>query len=76
MKKPNLTETFFYSNLKFLITNQTQFAKECDLSRRTLQDIIYGSTPNPGILKIIKIASALNVSIDDLIYKDLTKENN
>lgn len=67
---------FLQSNLKHLITNQIQFCKQTEIKRSTLQDIIYGKTPNPGILTIMKIACTLNVSIDDLIYKDLTKENN
>ncbi len=67
---------YLQSNLKLLISNKLQFAKKTNIPRRTLEDIIYGNTPNPRIDTIMKIASELNISIDDLIYKDFTKENN
>lgn len=67
---------FLQSNLKILITNQMQFSKKTNIPRRTLQSLIYGDRQDPRISTIMKIASELNISIDDLIYKDFTKENN
>lgn len=66
---------FLQSNLRFLITNQAQFSRDSEIPKRTIQEIIYGKNKNPRIDTLMKIASALNISIDDLIYKDLTKEN-
>lgn len=65
---------YLQSNLKLLVTNQVQFAKNTNIARRTLQEIIYGKVTNPRIDTIMKIASELNISIDDLIYKDFSKE--
>lgn len=76
MKKIKLEETFFNSNLKFLIKNISNFCSINEIKIRTFQDVYYKKVKNPRIDTIIEIASALNISIDDLIYKDLTKENN
>lgn len=67
---------YLQSNLKILINNKSQFAKKTNIPKRTLENLIYGDRQDPRISTIMKIASELNISIDDLIYKDFTKENN
>ena len=48
-------------------------AKKANIPFRTLQDIIYKSTSNPGIKSIILIAESFNLTLDELVLKDLSK---
>lgn len=73
MKKNELEKTFFYTNIKILIPNMLQFSKNNNIAYTTMQNIIY-KTNKPSIDIIILIAKGLNISIDDLIYKDFSKE--
>lgn len=45
--------------------------REAGLHRNFISNLLQGKSKNPGIDSIIKIASALNVSIDKLIGKEL-----
>lgn len=67
---------FLQSNLKLLIPNVSKFSKDNNIPKRTIESIIYGTRKNIGIETIINIAEALNISLDDLILKDLTKSDN
>ena len=42
----------------------------------TIQQIFSGRTEDPRISVVIKLAKIYGVSIDDLLLKDLEKENN
>ena len=44
-----------------------------EIPYRTLQDLIYGKITNPKLDTIIKLSKFFNVTIDDLINKDLSK---
>jgi len=47
--------------------SQDKLSKLADITFHTIAKIESGSTSNPGIETVIKIAKALNVSLDDLI---------
>ena len=47
--------------------SQDQFSKKADLAFHTIAKIEAGSTPNPTIETVKKIADALGVSLDDLM---------
>ena len=47
--------------------SQDQLSKKSDLAFHTIAKIEAGSTPNPTIETVKKIADALGVSLDDLI---------
>lgn len=69
---------FFNSNLKFLmkLNNMTQvdLAKKMDTSRQNVNQIM--STEYPKVQTLIKLKEIFQVSIDDLLLKDLSKEEN
>lgn len=73
MKDTELEKTNFYNNIKHLIPNPKEFSRNCNIEYRTLQNIYY-KISKPSIDKIIILSKALNISIDDLLYKDFTKE--
>ena len=64
---------FFIKNLKFLQKNYTlkEFSRITNIPYRTLQDIIANNANNPKADTLIKIKLAFNISIDDLLLKDL-----
>jgi transcriptional regulator with XRE-family HTH domain len=47
--------------------SQDTLSKKADLAFHTISKIEAGSTPNPTIETLRKIANALNVSVNDLI---------
>jgi transcriptional regulator with XRE-family HTH domain len=47
--------------------SQDQLSKKADLAFHTIAKIEAGSTPNPTIETVAKIAKALDVSVDDLL---------
>jgi transcriptional regulator with XRE-family HTH domain len=49
--------------------SQDQLSKKADLAFHTIAKIEAGSTPNPTIETVAKIAKALDVSVDDLLNK-------
>ena len=51
---------------KKLGISQDRLPKLADVTFHTIAKIESGSTPNPGIETVIKIAKALNVTLDDL----------
>ena len=67
---------FFLKNLKYLQNDMSlmEFSKKLNISYRTLQDIYARNSNNPKADTLIKIKLAFNISIDDLLLKDL--ENN
>lgn len=66
---------FLQSNLKYLITNISKFSRDNNIPKRTIESIIYGTRTNIGIETIVNIANALNISLDDLVLKDLSKSD-
>lgn len=73
MKLNELEKTHFYENLKILIKNMKQFSEKNNIKYNTLQNTIY-QINKPSIDVVILISKGLNISIDDLLYKDFTKE--
>ncbi len=67
---------FFNKNLKFLIKNnginQNKLANLMGITRQTVNKIM--KTQNPTISTVIKICDIFQISIDDLINKDLESE--
>lgn len=51
--------------------NQNQLAEKLNLSRQQINRYIKGQEPNYD--RLIKISEIYNVSIDDLLKKDLSK---
>jgi transcriptional regulator with XRE-family HTH domain len=49
--------------------SQDQLSKKANLAFHTIAKIEAGSTPNPTIETVTKIAKALEVSVDDLLNK-------
>jgi len=50
--------------------SQEKLARLADISYNTIVKIETGSTPNPGIKTISKIAKALGVTVDELINEE------
>ena len=66
---------FFQSNLKYLtsnILNQNQLALKLGVTRQTITTWL--KTNDPRASTLIKIANVYNISIDDLLLKDLTSD--
>lgn len=67
---------FFSKNLDYLTKtkiNQSQLAEKLELSRQCISGYLkQGKEPKYNIL--IKISEIFNVSIDDLLKKNLSKE--
>lgn len=68
---------FFLKNLKFLQGKMklTELSSKTNISYRTLQDIYKNNSNNPKADTLIKLKEAFNISIDDLLLKDLELEN-
>lgn len=70
---------FFNSNLEYLTKNkslnQNQLANKLNVSRQSIQGYIkQGKQPKYELL--ITICNLYNISIDDMLTKSLSKENN
>ena len=64
----------FTENLKFLTKtkiNQNQLSIKLGINRQTITKYLNGS--EPSFDKLIKISEIYNVTIDDLLKKDLSK---
>lgn len=62
----------FFMDKKNMSANY--LAELSGMYRSVLINIINGITKNPDILTIVKIANALRISVDDLLYKDFRKD--
>ncbi len=51
-----------------------KLAKDCKLSRTTLDDIEKGRVKNPGIMQICKICKGIGKSPNDIIPEELWRE--
>ena len=69
---------FFKENLKYLTKNteinQNKLASILGISRQSITSLL--NTDNQRANTLLKISQIYNVSIDDLLKKDLSKENN
>ena len=69
---------YFNSNLLFLMNknnmNKNQLALKLNVSRQNVQQIV--NTLNPRATTIIEISKIFNISIDDLLLKDLSSNSN
>lgn len=50
------------------------FSKKIGVDMGTISDFANGVTENPNMRTLIKISQALNIKLEDLLYKDLRKE--
>ncbi len=68
---------FFYNNLKFLFKNvdKKSFCLKNGIAYRTFQDIYFGITKDPRMSFLIQISQGLSISLDDLIFKDLSTQD-
>ena len=68
---------YFNTNVKYLCsstnTTLTQLAELLNTSKQSLNSIL--NTNNPTAKIIIKISQIFIISIDDLLLKDLSKDN-
>lgn len=68
---------YFKKNLKFLTEsteiNQNQLAIKLDISRQAITSML--KTDDPRASTLIKISEIYNISIDDLLKKDLSQNN-
>ena len=67
---------YFLKNLSFLQGNKSlaQFSRDTNIPYRTLQDIFAKKVNYPKTETLIKLRDHFNILIDDLIFKDLSKE--
>lgn len=67
---------FFNSNLKFLFKtiDKKAFCLKNGIAYRTFQDIYSGITKDPRMSFLIQMSKGLSISLDDLIFKDLSSE--
>ncbi len=69
---------FFKENLKFLtqkgICNQNQLSQKLNCTRQTINSYINGKG-EPSFDKLIVISQIYNVTIDNLLLKDLSSES-
>lgn len=65
----------FIKNLKYLTTNtevnQNQLAIKLGISRQSINNMLRNKKLDPKASTLIKISKIYNISIDDLIFKDL-----
>lgn len=79
-----MKKNYFYSNVKYLIEKNYisiySFVKtHKEFKQNTLQDYLKrnnDSTIYPKLDNVLMLAEVFNLSLDDLVYKDLSKENN
>ena len=67
---------YFTKNLKFLTEtkiNQNQLAQLLGIQRQAITKYLKGQEPNYE--RLIKISEIYNISIDDLLKKDLSQNN-
>ena len=68
---------FFGKNIKYLTKNteinQNQLAKKLDVSRQAISSLI--NVKDPKASTLIKISKIYDISIDDLLLKDLSEDN-
>lgn len=74
-RKVYLKENVRYLRIKKNLTIE-RLSKLANVQFKTVENIETGITLNSNTITIIKIAKALDVSVEDLIYKDYRKEEN
>lgn len=67
---------YFNKNLKYLMKinnmSQSDLARKLDTSRQNINQIM--NTEIPKVQTLIKLKEFFNISIDDLLLKDLSNE--
>lgn len=68
----NINLTFLRNNH---CLNRNQLAKEINLHESIIRKIETGVSKNPRIDTILKLSNYFDISLDDFVCKDLTKNN-
>lgn len=66
---------FLKNNILFLKSSKKSYrelSEFTNITQTTLKDIASGINQNPKLDVLIKLSKAFNISIDDLIFKDLS----
>lgn len=66
---------YIKSNIKYL-NQHNKIADILNINEQSLKNKIYDEKRSFSVDDLIKISKSLNISLDDLVYKDLSKENN
>ena len=67
---------FLKNNILFLKNTKKSYRELSEITnvaQTTLKDLASGLNQNPKLDVLIKISKSLNISIDDLVFKDLSK---
>ena len=67
-------EKILKSNVKFL-NKKYSIAKILKINEQSLLNKIYDNKRKFSIEDVMTISACTNISVDDLLYKDLSKEN-
>ena len=67
---------YLKNNLLFLKNNDSlqTMSEKTKIPKSTLFDVINGNIENPRINILIKIRETYKINLDDLIFKDLSKD--
>ena len=66
---------FLKNNLLFLKLSKKSYKELSEFTKipeTTLKDLVSGKVTNPRLDVLIKLSKAFNISIDDLVFKDLS----
>lgn len=70
---------FFVKNLIYLTknteVNQNQLASKLGISRQSINNMLRNKNLDPKASTLIKISKIYNISIDDLIFKNLENQD-
>lgn len=71
---------FLIQNLNYLKEQSSMSFQKlsllCGVKQTTLKYVFTEKTANPSFEVVIALAKFFNVSLDDLVYKDLSQEKN
>lgn len=73
-----IKQIFTGSNFEFLVKSsksRSDFAKKTGISINTIKAVL-DKHVKPSLNTLIKLNEIFNISLDDLVYTDLSKENN
>jgi len=66
---------FLKNNILFLKLSKKSYKELSEFTKipeTTLKDLVSGKVTNPRLDVLIKLSKAFNISIDDLVFKDIS----